>query len=421
MYKQTPRFITTIMEKYFDGKSFPTVSFLSSSQKRALATISYGVEQGKGFILIIGEDGLGKTALLRASILEIDNSGKKVLCLFNGNFSFAGLLEKISRKLKLEFQGEESSLLLKIYDALKNGDENNKLVLLIDDAQEMPIYTLERLRLFANLETQNEKLIQVVLAGDPGLERKLNLEELRQLKHRIALKTRLSPLTQEESQEFIKIHLKKNGRKASTVFTRKAMNKIVRHCRGNLRTLDIICDNVLLQSHLSPQSDPAKSVKDVIYRMHGGRKILSRRLATASLAPLLLGLGVWGVNSYSRLPIQNNGVPHSIQGSKKTAQVIVVDKSKEGGFRSAGASPSKATPKNKIAPGERDDNKEELAVVKRVRSGDNLYRLIQTVYGFSNQDLLDLVKKNNPKVKEDLGITVGDKIIFPTLREKKEG
>jgi general secretion pathway protein A len=83
------------MEKYFDSKSFPTLSFLISSHKKALATISYGVEQEKGLILIIGEDGLGKTALFRASILQIDNSGKKVLCLFNGNFSFAGLLEKV--------------------------------------------------------------------------------------------------------------------------------------------------------------------------------------------------------------------------------------------------------------------------------------------------------------------------------------
>lgn len=275
------------MKDFFYNKNFSAISFLSSSQREALATINYGVEKGKGFILIIGEDGMGKTALLQASILEIDNSGKKVICLFNGNFPFHGLLEKIAHKLKLKCKGDESSLLFKIYDALKSEDKNNnKLVLLIDDAQEMPIEVLERLRLFANLEVQNQKLIQVVLAGDPVLERKLNLAELRQLKQRIALKARLTPLTKEESQEFIKIHLKKNGGKASPVFHRKALNKIVRYCRGNLRTLEIICDNVLLQTSLSPQRDLVKSVMDVINRMDGEGKTLYRRLVTAPLSSL---------------------------------------------------------------------------------------------------------------------------------------
>jgi general secretion pathway protein A len=449
-------------EKPFQITSNPAFHFLSRSHKEALAIITFGVEQGKGLIVIVGENGLGKTTLLHAYLKEMERAEKKIICLFNGNFSFIGLLKTIARKLELEVKSNEFSLLLIIREALiKENEKGANLVLLFDDAQDLPIETLERIRLFTNLETSKRKLIQVVLVGRPELESKLNLQELRQLKQRIVLKTTLSPLKKDESLDYIKFRLETAGERSSSIFTKKAMEKIVRYSKGIPRIINVVCHNAMVMSYTSFQKRVSvKIVKEVITIMDGKENRFTIRLVSASITAILLGVGILGFFTYyNSLTAQNDLHSSTLFGLEKPAQVFIAEINKKD-------NPPPVTMTNLIVnkeiitPGRRKTllnqkiismqsgnpssinrlqvanekpflgkkaselkrNEGQFPVIKKVRKGDNLYRLTLDVYGISNQELSEFVKKYNPKIKDKYGIQVGEKIIFPYWKEKrKEG
>ncbi len=320
-----------LRENPFQITPNPAFYFLSHSHKEASEIITYGVEQGKGFIVISGEDGVGKTTLLHASLKEMEKAEKKIICVFNGNFSFIGLLKMIARKLKLEVKDDESSLLLDIYEALiKKNEEGNNLVLLVDDAHDMPIETLEKLRILANLETPKKKLIQVVLAGQSELESKLNLKDLRQLKQRIVLRSTLSPLTKEESLDYIKFRLQKAGGYAPSIFTKKAMDKVVSYSNGIPRTINIICDNAMDTRFTSLQKRVSvKIVKGVITNINGKENRSTIRLVSASLTTILLGLGIFGFFTYySSLTDRKDLHSSTLAVSEKPAKLLSLKKLK---------------------------------------------------------------------------------------------
>ena len=206
----------------------PEFLYLSPSHREALATITYAVEQGKGFMALVGEVGLGKTTLLQSFLQERQGVKEKVIYLFNSRFSYGGLLRALARELDLEAASEEPEELLNhIYQALiREYAQGNNVILLIDEAQGLPEETLEGLRLISNLETPTEKLLQIILVGQPELTARLDRYELRQLKQRIAVQAVLSPLTRKESREYLRFRLEKAGGRAEDIFTRRALEKI---------------------------------------------------------------------------------------------------------------------------------------------------------------------------------------------------
>ena len=212
----------------------PDFLYLSPSHREALATITYAVEQGKGFMVLVGEVGLGKTTLLQAFLQERAGVKEKLIYLFNSRFSYAGLLRALAWELDLKAASVDSGALLNsIYQALiREYAQGNRVVLLIDEAQGLPEETLEGLRLISNLETPTEKLLQIILVGQPELADKLDRYELRQLKQRIAVQATLSPLTREESREYLRFRLEKVGGRVEDLFTPRALEKIVRRAKG---------------------------------------------------------------------------------------------------------------------------------------------------------------------------------------------
>lgn len=241
-------------EKYFgfDDLPFrvtpqPQFFYINSIYREALATLRYGVEARKGFIVITGEVGTGKTTLLKIFMRSAE-SFIHTAFIFNPKIEFTGLLRFILKDLAITpVANDKYGLLEQLNDYLiQKLQDGQTVALLLDEAQQLSDGVLEELRLLSNLETENEKLIQIVLMGQPELEQRLNRPELRQLKQRIALHCRLAPLKSFEIRHYIDLRLKTVGYDGNELFETKAIERIIFYSRGIPRLINVICDNALL-------------------------------------------------------------------------------------------------------------------------------------------------------------------------------
>jgi general secretion pathway protein A len=241
-------------EKYFgfDDLPFrvtpqPQFFYSNSIYREALATLRYGIEARKGFIVITGEVGTGKTTLLKIFMRSAE-SFIHTAFVFNPKVEFTGLLRFILKDLGVTpSANDKHGLLEQLNDYLiQKLQDGQTVALLLDEAQELSDGVLEELRLLSNLETENEKLIQIVLMGQPELEQRLNRPELRQLKQRIALHCRLAPLKSFEIRHYIDLRLKTVGYGGNDLFETKAIERITFYSRGIPRLINVICDNALL-------------------------------------------------------------------------------------------------------------------------------------------------------------------------------
>lgn len=271
----------------------PEFLFLSPSHKEAFATVVYGVEQRKGFVALTGEVGTGKTTILRAYLKRIERSPIRPIYLFNPDLTFDELLRLILREMGEEAKGEPVQNMLDrlqwlLVEAYK---ENHNVVLIIDEAQNMPVETLEKLRMLSNLETTKDKLIQIVLVGQSELQEKLELHDLRQLRQRIAVRAIIRALTPAQSFEYIRYRLTQAGCLRESVFSKAALRVIVRRAKGNPRLLNILCDNSLIAGFGAlEQSVSAKIVREVARDVFGNPwKKASLKWAVAAAGTVLVG------------------------------------------------------------------------------------------------------------------------------------
>ena len=240
-----------LKEKPFNVTSDPAFFFLSNKHKEALAHLHYGVSQRKGIIVLTGEIGTGKTTLCRFFLNELGENVKTAFIL-NPHFSETELIESIvtdfginpSRKDKLSLVRKLNSLLL------KESAKGNNVVLIIDEAQNLKPELLEQIRLLSNLETEKEKLLQVVLIGQPELNERLDLYELKQLRQRIMVKYHILPLEGSEIADYIHHRLKiaclPEGR---IEFSKEAIKAIAGFSSGMPRLINMICDRTLLAGY----------------------------------------------------------------------------------------------------------------------------------------------------------------------------
>ena len=226
----------------------PEFLYLSPSHKEALGAVIYGIEQRMGFVAITGEVGTGKTTIIRSYLAKIDLRQVSPVYIFNAHVSFYELLVNIFREIGLQPDNENiSSMVHQLHRFLIEEYNNSRnTVLIIDEAQNMPIDTLEQLRILSNLETANEKLLQIVLVGQPELNENLDQYELRQLKQRLAIKATIQKLSPAESLEYIKHRLSKVTFSERNVFGDAALKRIVRYAKGIPRNINIICENALI-------------------------------------------------------------------------------------------------------------------------------------------------------------------------------
>jgi general secretion pathway protein A len=274
-----------------------------------MAAIIYGIEQKKGFVTIIGAVGVGKTTVLRFYLDNADKQRMKIIYVLNARLTFNGLLKTIYEELELQIETDDTmEMVNKLYRILIDEyNKGNAILLVIDEAQNMPIETLEDIRMLSNLETTKEKLIQIVLIGQPEFEENLNNSRLRQLKQRIAIRSTILPLTIDESLDYIKHRVLKAGGHVNTIFTRKALNEIVKKAQGIPRVINILCDNSLITG-FGYQQKPvgAKVVKEVISDIDGKKKQrFSKWQIALGFSTILLLFSLFTALYYSNVPSFN--------------------------------------------------------------------------------------------------------------------
>lgn len=319
----------------------PEFLFLSRSHQEASASIFYGIEQRKGFIAITGEVGVGKTTILRSYLEGTDPGRIKIIYIFNSTLSFKNLLRQILSELGIEPEdGDSSELIIQLFEYLiQEYRKDRNVVLIIDEAQNMSVETLEKLRMLSNLETSRDKLVQIVLVGQPEFENKLELTELRQLKQRIAIRCKIDSLSHEESLAYIQHRIMKASSFHNTVFTKGALKKIIKAADGIPRTINILCDNALITA-FGYQRNPvdSKTVKEVISDMKSGSRRRGFRWKPALAAAIVLIAGYFLFCLAENL--SRRGILPSLALSSGFHKSHVIDKT------SSVAAPDKAPPDN---------------------------------------------------------------------------
>ena len=234
-------------EKPFKLVPNPAYLFLSRSHEEALAHLNYALAQGDGFVEITGEVGTGKTTLCRAFLDSLDPD-THVAYIFNPRLGPKQLIKTINDELGIKYDSNNTKDLIDQLNAflMRKKTERKKVILLIDEAQNLDRNVLEQLRLLSNLETNKEKLLQIILVGQPELSDILDSHDLRQLGQRIALRYYLTPLNFNETVEYIRYRISIASQKSSIKFTRSAFRQIFRYSGGIPRVINIACDRALL-------------------------------------------------------------------------------------------------------------------------------------------------------------------------------
>ena len=234
-------------EKPFKLVPNPAYLFLSKSHEEAMAHLNYALDQGDGFVEITGEVGTGKTTLCRA-FLENLNEDTIAAYIFNPRLGPKQLIKTINDELGIKYDTDNTKDLIDKLNSflMRQKAERKKVILLIDEAQNLSRNILEQLRLLSNLETSKEKLLQIILVGQPELSEILDSHELRQLGQRITLRYHLTPLNFKETVEYIQYRINIAARKAGIKFDRSAFRQIYQYSGGIPRVINIACDRALL-------------------------------------------------------------------------------------------------------------------------------------------------------------------------------
>ncbi len=234
-------------EKPFKLVPNPEYLFLSKSHEEALGHLTYAVSQGDGFVEITGEVGTGKTTLCRAFLDGLDESVEAAY-IFNPKLDALQLLKTINDEFSISSAPDNIKELIDILNVflIEQKAAGNKTIVLIDEAQNLSKEVLEQLRLLSNLETTQDKLLQIILVGQPELGEMLGSHELRQLGQRITINCNLSPLSFQETTEYIRHRIALASHRAGPQFDRTAYRAIYKYSRGIPRLINIACDRALL-------------------------------------------------------------------------------------------------------------------------------------------------------------------------------
>ncbi|MFC1828247.1 AAA family ATPase [Thermodesulfobacteriota bacterium] len=273
----------------------PAYLFLSKSHEVALAHLTYAVTHGDGFVEITGEVGTGKTTLCRAFLENLDEKTVSAY-IFNPKLDSIQLLKSINDEFGIRSDADNTKDLIDTLNAflIEKNAEGKNVILLIDEAQNLSESVLEQLRLLSNLETTRDKLLQIILVGQPELGEKLDSYDLRQLSQRITLSCQLIPLNYKEVRDYIQHRINIAARKPGIKFTQGAYRAIYRHSRGIPRLINIVCDRALLVAFgLDRQKISGKIAKDAVKELLSRGDIKDYRLqqwkhAFAILAVLCL-------------------------------------------------------------------------------------------------------------------------------------
>jgi general secretion pathway protein A len=242
-------------ENPFNISPDPEFLYRSPQHEEALANLIYGVRSRKGFIVLTGEVGTGKTTMLECLRDYLDSQRIEFAFIFNSRLTPDQFFEmmafdfdlKCDRKSKPEVLVSLNSLLI------QQAERGRTTVLIVDEAHNLDWEVLEEIRLLGNLENRQGKLLQIILAGQPELDRKLDASNLRQLKQRIVLRCSLNPLSRDEVAAYIETRLARAGMPDQRVFPPDLLDEIYKRSRGIPRLINLLCDNLLVTAFAMEQ------------------------------------------------------------------------------------------------------------------------------------------------------------------------
>ena len=235
-------------ENPFNISPDPEFLYRSPQHEEALANLIYGVRSRKGFIVLTGEVGTGKTTMLECLRDYLDTMRTEFAFIFNSRLTPDQFFEMLAYDFDLDCDRKSKTDVLFALNTLliKQAEKGRTCVLLVDEAHNLEWDVLEEIRLLGNLENRGGKLLQIILAGQPELDRKLDAPNLRQLKQRIVLRCSLNPLEPNEAIGYIETRLARAGMPDQDIFSSELLEEIYKRARGIPRVINLICDNLLV-------------------------------------------------------------------------------------------------------------------------------------------------------------------------------
>lgn len=237
-------------EKPFTITPNPHFVFLSRIHREAYARLLYGVDSHAGFISLTGEVGTGKTTMLRALLSQLDPDKYSSALIFNPCLSAEQLLAGLCREFAIEPVEKNRSGYLDALNLflIEQNARGRTVVLVIDEAQNLEPDVLEQVRLISNLETERDKLIQIILAGQPELDDLLKRHDLRQLNQRIAVRCRLAAMDYADTASYVDHRVRTSGSLLPEIFSRGALRRIYRFSGGTPRLINVVCEQALVMA-----------------------------------------------------------------------------------------------------------------------------------------------------------------------------
>ena len=420
-------------ESPFNVTPDPRFFFTNPVYQEAFAALRYGIEAKKGFIVITGEVGTGKTTLLRKLMRDLGDTIHSVF-IFNTLLSFPDLLQLILHDLNLAPKEPSMVTMLQelngyLLERLKQG---HVVSVLIDEAQNLSDEALEGLRLLSNLETDQEKLLQIVLMGQPELKAKLDRPGLRQVKQRVALQCQLAPLKDEEAGPYIDFRLRAVGYTGTDLFEPDAVQQIAFYSQGIPRQINIICDNALLNAYAeSKKIVSAHMIEEVGHDLRQRPEVQVSEAETATPSK----------SEQKTLEVSNQVTPHKTRrviraGIGGTGLVILVFVAlasvidPQNFFRIAAkrlevskhnlsqwvafVNHQQAVPEKVMAKVEEEvETKRSQRVL--IQHGSTIFKIVSDAYGANSLLALDIIKEFNPQIKNLNWVFPGQDLLLPPL------
>jgi len=252
----------------FNVNPDPRYLFLTPHTEEALACLTYGIQSRKGFVLLTGEVGTGKTTLINKFLEWLRVQKVATAFVFNSRMDVPQFLDYAMADFGIPCDSEsKSQIVLRLYNwLLERYRAGETAVLIVDEAQNLSDEVLEEIRLLTNLETATEKLLQVVLVGQPELEQKLKQPQLRQLRQRLTLRAKTHALTLEETRAYVQQRLRIAGAEGQEIFRPESLDAVFRHSLGIPRIINLICEHCLVNAFVDQQKVIGPEIVDAVAR-----------------------------------------------------------------------------------------------------------------------------------------------------------
>jgi general secretion pathway protein A len=405
------------------------VLFPSGTHKEALASVLYGIRERKGYIVVFGEKGMGKTHLARQAMHRLDETTRAAL-ISDVHDRHYMLLKDLMGKLGLRTaETSKGPLLHELYEFLiRSLEKGENVVLFLDDAHRMKDMIIEELRLMSNLETSRTKLIQIVILAEPELERRLRAKHLRQIRQRIQILHRLAPFSKEESRHYIEHRLAWAGGSAA-VFAPEAMEALCRYAAGIPGHLNALCDGALaLGAERSENPVSAGTVRDaqrsaapLVRHAAGSGSPLRSFLIPVTLvvaAAFLFASGYYYMRRADGVaPWKDTPKPVTALKAPEPAPTATPEAPVPAPAAPAKQAPAPAAPvTGPVAqePADRETPPETVVV----REGATLSSIATRHYGSAEAITLDRILEANPEITDVDLILAGSQVLLPGAAEK---